>query len=129
MTFTNHAFMGWAVMDAVLAESPFLCDICQSGIFHPMPILMVSGSCGVPERKPERNHSMKEYILTPVNAAIVVGLIMFIFQLRFPAPVDNAVQGMSSLTNTDGHALCRNDSDKSSIKDVSVTGELMPVLL
>ena len=41
---------------------------------------------------------MKEYILTPVNAAIVVGLIMFIFQLRFPAPVDNAVQGMSSLT-------------------------------
>ncbi|MFR4971518.1 MAG: AEC family transporter [Lachnospiraceae bacterium] len=61
---------------------------------------------------------MKEYILTPVNAAIVVGLIMFIFQLRFPAPVDNAVQGMSSLTTPMAMLYVGTILTKSSIKDV-----------
>ena len=65
-----------------------------------------------------KKHSMKEYILTPVNAAIVVGLIMFIFQLRFPAPVDNAVQGMSSLTTPMAMLYVGTILTKSSIKDV-----------
>lgn len=94
-----------------LAESPFFMRHLPIWHFPPMPILMVSGSCGVPERKPEETF-YEEYILTPVNAAIVVGLIMFIFQLRFPAPVDNAVTGNVIPDNTDSHTLCRNDSDK-----------------
>ncbi len=98
-------------MDAVLAESPFFMRHLPIWHFPPMPILMVSGSC---EYRTEagKKHSMKEYILTPVNAAIVVGLIMFIFQLRFPAPVDNAVQGMSSLTTPMAMLYVGNDFDK-----------------
>ena len=65
-----------------------------------------------------KKHSMKEYIFTPVNAAIVVGLIMFVFQLRFPAPVDNAVQGMSSLTTPMAMLYVGTILTKSSIKDV-----------
>ena len=76
-----------------------------------------------------KKHSMKEYILTPVNAAIVVGVIMFIFQLRFPAPVDNAVQGMSSLTTPMAMLYVGTILTKAASKMFSVTGELMPVLL
>ena len=55
VTFTNHAFMGWAVMDAVFGGESIFMRHLPIWHFPPMPILMVSGSCGVPERKPERN--------------------------------------------------------------------------
>ena len=96
VTFTNHAFMGFSTYAYTYG-------------------VWLMRSTGTEAGK---KHSMKEYILTPVNAAIVVGLIMFIFQLRFPAPVDNAVQGMSSLTTPMAMFYVGTILTKSSIKDV-----------
>lgn len=118
VTFTNHAFMGWAVMDAVFGgESIFyatFANLAFSTYAYTYGVWLMR-STGTEAGK---KHSMKEYILTPVNAAIVVGLIMFIFQLRFPAPVDNAVQGMSSLTTPMAMLYVGTILTKSSIKDV-----------
>ena len=118
VTFTNHAFMGWAVMDAVFGgESIFyatFANLAFSTYAYTYGVWLMR-STGTEDGK---KHSMKEYIFTPVNAAIVVGLIMFIFQLRFPAPVDNAVQGMSSLTTPMAMLYVGTILTKSSIKDV-----------
>ena len=120
VTFTNHAFMGWAVMNAVFGgESIFyatFANLAFSTYAYTYGVWLMQ-STGT-EAGSQKKHSMKEYIFTPVNAAIVIGVIMFIFQLRFPAPVDNAVQGLSSLTTPMAMLYVGTILTKSSIKDV-----------
>ncbi len=120
VTFTNHAFMGWAVMDAVFGgESIFYATFANLAFStyaytYGVWLMRSTGS----EAGSQKKHSMKEYIFTPVNAAIVIGLVMFILQLRFPEPVDNAVQGLSSLTTPMAMFYVGTILTKSSIKDV-----------
>ena len=72
VTFTNHAFMGWAVMDAVFGgESIFyatFANLAFSTYAYTYGVWLMR-STGTEAGK---KHSMKEYIFTPVNAAIVV---------------------------------------------------------
>ncbi len=120
VTFPNHAFMGWAVMDAVFGgEAVFYATFanlafCTYAYTYGIWLMQSTGT----DAGQNVHHSIKEYIFTPVNAAVVVGLIMFIFQLRFPAPVDNAVQGLSSLTTPMAMFYVGTILTKSSVKDV-----------
>lgn len=56
--------------------------------------------------------------LTPINAAIVVGMVLFIARWRLPGPVDHAVSGLSSLTTPLAMFYVGTILTRSSIRDV-----------
>lgn len=100
VTFPNHAFMGWPVMAAVFGEEAVFfatfANLAFSTYAYTYGIWLMEKTGTAPKGK--GHHSLKEQILTPVNIAIVIGLVLFINQWRLPMPVDNAVSGFSALT-------------------------------
>ncbi len=100
VAFPNHGFMGWPVMAAVFGEEAIFFATFANLAFNTYAytygiwIMEKTGTAATGEVK----HSLRERVLTPVNIAIVIGLILFINQWRLPGPIDQAVAGFSNLT-------------------------------
>ncbi len=96
--FPNHAFMGWPVMDAVFGgDAVFLATFanmafCTYAYTYGVWLMAKTG------KRKDVHHSLKDNLITPINIAIVIGLILFVTQLRLPTPINAAVNGFSSLT-------------------------------
>lgn len=100
VTFPNHAFMGWPVMGAVFGQEAIFfaafanLAFCTYAYTYGIWLMEKTGTAS----EGKGHHSLKEQILTPINVAIVIGLVLFINQWRLPGPIDNAVAGFSNLT-------------------------------
>ena len=120
VAFPNHAFMGWPVMSAVFGSDAIFyaafASLAFSTYAYTFGIWLMQRNGKNNEEK--KHHSMKEYIITPVNIAIVIGLVLFITQWSLPAPVDNAVRGLSDLTTPLAMFYVGTILTKSSVRDV-----------
>lgn len=100
VTFPNHAFMGWPVMSAVFgSDAVFFATFanmafCTYAYTYGVWLMEKTGTSSGGQKR----HSLRSQIVTPINVAIVIGLVLFINQWRLPAPIDNAVVGFSNLT-------------------------------
>lgn len=119
VTFPNHAFMGWPVMSAVFGEEAIFyatfANLAFSTYAYTFGIWLMEKN-GTDSGR--RKHSLKAYIVTPINAAIVVGMVLFIARWRLPGPVDHAVSGLSSLTTPLAMFYVGTILTRSSIRDV-----------
>ena len=98
--FPHQAFMGWPVMTAVLgSDSLFFATFANMAFasFAYTYGVWLMKTTGTPDESSQDRPFWKE-MLTPINAAILIGLILFITGLRIPAPVQSAVKGMADLT-------------------------------
>lgn len=120
VAFPNHAFMGWPVMSAVFGNEAIFyaafANLAFSTYAYTFGIWLMKRNGKGSDQK--EHHSMREYIITPVNMAIVVGLILFITQWNLPEPVNNAVRGLSDLTTPLAMFYVGTILTKSSIRDV-----------
>lgn len=120
VTFPNHAFMGWPVMSAVFGDEAIFyatfANLAFSTYAYTFGIWLMEKGGNDSGRK--RKHTLKEYIVTPINIAIVIGMVLFITQWRLPGPVDNAVSGLSALTTPLAMFYVGTILTRSSIRDV-----------
>lgn len=100
VTFPNHTFMGWPVMSAVFGDEAIFfatfANLAFSTYAYTYGIWLMEHNGSRAGQK--RASALREYLLTPINAAIVIGLVLFITQWRLPTPVNDAVKGLANLT-------------------------------
>ncbi len=120
VAFPNHAFMGWPVMCAVFGNEAIFyaafANLAFSTYAYTFGIWLMKRNGKGAEQK--EHHSMKEYVITPINIAIVIGLVLFVTQWSLPEPVNNAVRGLSDLTTPLAMFYVGTILTKSSIRDV-----------
>ncbi len=98
VAFPNHAFMGWPVMAAVFGgEAVFYAT------FANMAFSTYAYTFGVWLMKTTGDNkstgrSLKDELLTPINAGIVIGLLLFFLQLHLPEAIGSAVSGIGNMT-------------------------------
>lgn len=98
VVFPNQAFMGWPVIAAVFGDDALFYATFANMAFASFAYtygVWLMRSTGTMKDKP---HSFREDFLTPINIAILAGLLLFFTQLRIPVPVNNAVRGIADLT-------------------------------
>ncbi len=103
VTFPNHAFMGWPVMAAVFGG-----DAVFYATFANMAFSVYAYTFGVwlmqttgkqsSYTNVKNRHVIRDNLLTPINAGIVIGLILFFTQFQIPAAIDSAVDAIGGMT-------------------------------
>lgn len=94
-TFKNLTFIGFPIVTALFAdyEATFYATL----FCIPFNILTYSlGPIILPSEKSAKLD--KKDFLTPINFSIVIGLVFFIFEIRLPVAVENAVESVASMT-------------------------------
>jgi|SRR5690554_6419918 len=98
-TYSNASFMGFPIMEAVFGEI---------GIFYasiyvvpPRILLWTLGVSlfAIPEKNDSRiSHRLKRVLLNPGILAVLLGLPLFIFSIKLPAPITNTLKSLGSMT-------------------------------
>ena len=98
VVFPNQAFMGWPVIAAVLGEGGLFyatfANMAFASFAYTYGIWLMKSTGSAQDTQ----HSIKKDLLTPINFAIITGLVLFFLQLRIPAPINNAIKGVADLT-------------------------------
>ena len=96
--FPNHVFMGWPVMAAIFGQEAIFyaafANLAFSAYAYTFGIWIFKkyGEDG------GQKESLRKTLLTPINIALVVALILFVTGLRLPGAVAGAVDGFGSVT-------------------------------
>lgn len=92
--FKNLTFMGFPVIASLFAglEPTFY------GTLYCIPFNILTFSLGPVFLPKERGKISVKDFLTPINFSIIIGLVFFIFNLKFPQPVENAIVSVASMT-------------------------------
>ncbi len=102
VTFPNHAFMGWPVMAAVFGG-----DAVFYATFANMAFSVYAYTFGVwlmqttgrrADYGVKNRHVIRDNLLTPINAGILIGLILFFTQLTLPSSIGTAVDAIGGMT-------------------------------
>ena len=102
VTFPNHAFMGWPVMAAVFGG-----DAVFYATFANMAFSVYAYTFGVwlmqttgrrADYGAKNRHVIRDNLLTPINAGILIGLILFFTQLTLPSSIGTAVDAIGGMT-------------------------------
>lgn len=97
-TYCNTGFMGYPVVAALFGQwaMPLNAVLCISYnvLIYSAGARMVCLDC--PEPPPPAN--LRKVLLTPINAAVVLGLLCFIFQLSPPAVIRAPLEQLSNVT-------------------------------
>lgn len=93
VVFSNVGYMGIPLQKAVLGdEGVFYGSVCVA-VFNifvwTYGIICMSGD--------KKQMSAKKLILNPGIIAVTIGLILFVFSLKLPAPISSAIGSMASL--------------------------------
>lgn len=96
--FPNHVFMGWPVMAAIFGQEAIFyaafANLAFSGYAYTFGIWIFQKY----GQKVEKKQSLRSVLLTPINVALVIAMIMFVTGLRLPASIQGAVDGFGSVT-------------------------------
>lgn len=96
--FPNHVFMGWPVMEAIFGPEAIF-----YAAFANMAFSAYAYTFGVwifkrYGQNSGKRESLARTLLTPINIALVIALLLFVTGLRLPAAVEGAVDGFGSVT-------------------------------
>lgn len=97
MIFSNFGFMGFPLIEALWGKE----GIFYASVFN-IPIFILVNSWGIMLIKRGREKSMKvdfKSVINPPVIAVIVGLAMFVFQVKLPKPVEMSI-GMVADTTT-----------------------------
>lgn len=97
VVFPNHCFMGWPVMSAVFGkEALFYAAFANLGFStfaYTYGVYVISK-----HGNNNGSYSFKKLLVTPINIAILLGIIMFVTKITLPSPIEGAVSGLGSIT-------------------------------
>ena len=96
--FPNHVFMGWPVMAAIFGQEAIFyaafANLAFSGYAYTFGIWIFQKY----GEKGAEKQSWRKVLLTPINVALVIALILFVTGLRLPSSVEGALDGLGSVT-------------------------------
>lgn len=96
--FPNHVFMGWPVMAAIFGQEAIFyaafANLAFSGYAYTFGIWIFQKY----GEKGAEKQSWCKVLLTPINVALVIALILFVTGLRLPSSVEGALDGLGSVT-------------------------------
>ncbi len=122
VTFPNHAFMGWPVMAAIFGG-----DAVFYATFANMAFSVYAYTFGVwlmqttgrrADLGIKNKHVLRDNLLTPINAAIVIGLVLFFSQVTLPSSIGTAVDAIGGMTTPLAMMYVGTILAKSPLKDV-----------
>ena len=93
--FSNAAFMGYPVLQAIFGETGLLLGSMYTAIFN-IFLWTVGMSIFSGSEKEDRKAAIKRVLLNPGTIATVLGLVMFVFSIKLP---DMPLQALSMLGN------------------------------
>ncbi len=98
VVFPNHCFMGWPVMSAVFGEEALFyaafANLAFSTFAYTYGVYIISKYGD----KKEQKMSIKSMLITPINVSILIGIIMFVTNIKLPSSIANAVSGLGNIT-------------------------------
>lgn len=93
--FSNCGFMGFPVLESILGSIGIF-----YGSIYAIPFNMLTLSYGVAVFTGKRyKDTLKKIVFHPVIISVVVGMILFLLQLKLPAPLYNAASMVGSMTS------------------------------
>lgn len=96
--FPNHVFMGWPVMAAIFGQEAIFYAAFANLAFSAYAYTFGIWIYQKYGEKGEKKQSLRQVLLTPINVALVIALILFVTGLRLPDAVEGAVDGFGSVT-------------------------------
>ena len=96
--FPNHVFMGWPVMAAIFGQGAIFYAAFANLAFSAYAYTFGIWIFQKYGQKGEKKQSLRSVLLTPINVALVIAMIMFVTGLHLPASIEGAVDGFGSLT-------------------------------
>ena len=96
--FPNHVFMGWPVMAAIFGQEAIFYAAFANLAFSAYAYTFGIWIFQKYGQKGEKKQSLRSVLLTPINVALVIAMIMFVTGLRLPASIEGAVDGFGSIT-------------------------------
>ena len=96
--FPNHVFMGWPVMAAIFGQGAIFYAAFANLAFSAYAYTFGIWIFQKYGQKGEKKQSLRSVLLTPINVALVIAMIMFVTGLRLPASIEGALDGFGSIT-------------------------------
>ncbi len=102
VAFPNHAFMGWPVMAAVFGGDAVFyatfANMAFSAYAYTFGVWLMQTTGRRAEYGTKNRHVIRDNLLTPINAGILIGLILFFTQLTLPSSIGTAVDAIGGMT-------------------------------
>lgn len=122
VTFPNHAFMGWPVMSAVFGgEAVFyatFANMAFSVYAYTFGVWLMQTTGNRASSTDKNQHVIRDNLFTPINAGILIGLILFFTQYQIPSPIDTAIDSIGGMTTPLAMIYVGTILAKSPLKDV-----------
>ncbi len=100
VVFPNQSFMGWPVISAIFGtEGLFFAtfaNLAFSTYAYTYGVYIMTKDGGAVAAKGKM--SLRKQLLTPINVAIVIGIILLVTGIRLPEAVNSTLDGFAGLT-------------------------------
>jgi len=91
--FSNSGFIGFPILDSIYGKTGIFYGAIFGIVFN-----LFMWTYGVMLFKREKGASMVKNLINPGTIATFIGIILFAFSIRLPAPVFRAVESVGSMT-------------------------------
>jgi predicted permease len=112
--FSNVGFMGYPILDSIYGQT----GVFYAAIFN-IPFNILVWTVGVMFFTGEKDiKAMKKVLVNPAFIAVILGLIIFRFSIKLPAPVLSTFQMVGSITTPISMIIIGSMLADSKIKDI-----------
>jgi len=87
--FTNNGYMGYPLIQSVYGDV-----MLGNMMIFLIPFSLVLYSWGTSALDSRSKFSWKKWLFTPINISMVLGIVMGLLELSFPAPIMSALDGL-----------------------------------